>query len=110
MRSGKLRHYGILQEKSITRDAMGGDVITWVDRVTDVPMEIIPLSGKNLDAAQQVHPELTARIRLRYHPDITPQWRVKYGARVFSIIGPPINRGERNHQLELNVTEGLLDG
>lgn len=109
MRAGRLRHYVTLQEKSVTRDAMGGEVVTWVDKATAVPAEIVELSGKNLNAAQQVHPELSATVRLRYRSDLTPQWRVKHGARVFSIIGMPINRDARNVELLLNLTEGVLD-
>lgn len=110
MRAGKLRHYVSLQEKSVTRDAFGGEVITWVDRYTNAPVSIEPLKGTNLIAAQQVHPELTAVIRLRYLPDVSPQWRVKFGTRIFSIIGPPIVSMTRDREMLLNVTEGMLDG
>jgi SPP1 family predicted phage head-tail adaptor len=109
MRAGRFRHFVTLQEKQVTRDVMGGETITWVDRETDVPAEIVPATAKNLQTAHQIYPEMTGAIRIRYYPDITPQWRVRYGARIFSIIGPAVNRDERNVELLLHVTEGVLD-
>jgi SPP1 family predicted phage head-tail adaptor len=41
MEAGKLRHLVLLQEKSVSRDAYGGEVVTWVD-VANVWAEIDP--------------------------------------------------------------------
>lgn len=41
MKAGQLRHRVTLQQKSVTRDAFGGEVVTWVD-VVDVWAELDP--------------------------------------------------------------------
>jgi head-tail adaptor len=41
MQAGKLREYVTLQEKSVTRDAFGGEVVTWTT-VESVYAELDP--------------------------------------------------------------------
>ena len=109
MTGDDLRHRIVLQAKSVTRDAMGGEVITWVDQAT-VWAAIEPLSARELVAAQQVQPELNTRIGIRYRSDVTAEWRAKYGVRVFTIVGPPVNPKMSNEWLSIPCTEGVLDG
>ena len=109
MTGDDLRHRVVLQAKSVTRDAMGGEVITWVDQAT-VWAAIEPLNARELVAAQQVQPELSTRISIRHRSDVTAEWRVKYGTRIFAIVGPPINPKMRNEWLSIPCTEGVLDG
>lgn len=111
MQAGRLRHRVTLQKKSVTRDAMGGESVTWVDQATNEPAAIEPLSARDRFLAQQAQPELTVRIRLRYRAEVSAEWRVKYGTRIFAIVAPPINVGERNRELHLLCSEGVaVDG
>lgn len=107
MRAGQLRHRVTLQSKSVTRDAMGGETITWNDTVTNVPAAIEPLQGRERFLAQQIQPELSVRIRIRYRADVQADWRVKYGTRIFAIESPPINPEFRDRELHLICSEGV---
>lgn len=109
MRSSEFDKLVTLQSKSVARDAMGGETITWTTQAT-VWAAIEPLSGRELFTAQQVRPELTTRIRMRYRSDVNSEWRVKYGSRIFAIVGPPVDPSLANVELRLNCTEGVLDG
>lgn len=109
MQSRDLRKRVTLQSRTVTRDAMGGDVVTWNNQ-GDVWAAIEPLVGRELFAAQQVRPELTTRIRIRYRSDVTSEWRVKFGTRIFAIVGPPVDAKMNNDELHLNCAEGVLDG
>lgn len=108
MRSSELNKLVTLQKKSVTRDAMGGEVVTWADQA-EVWAAIEPLAARELFAAQQIHPELTVRIRIRHRADVAAEWRVKYGTRIFPIIGPPIDRRLENVELTLNCSEGVIE-
>lgn len=108
MRSSEFNKLVTLQKKSVTRDAMGGEVVTWADQA-QVWAAIEPLAARELFAAQQVHPELTTRIRIRHRSDVAAEWRVKYGTRIFAIVGPPIDRALKNEELHLNCAEGVIE-
>lgn len=106
--AGRLRHRITLQSKGTpTRDAMGGEVITWTD-VATVPAEVAALSGRALIAAQQAQSEVTTRITLRYRADIQPDWRILHGTTVYSIhaVIPDVT----NAQLTLQCSRGLKNG
>lgn len=105
--AGKYRHRVTLQSKSVTRDAMGGEVIVWTD-VATVWAGVEALSGRALMAAQQAQSEVSARILLRFRADIQPDWRVVHGADVYAIhaIIPDVEGVEIN----LQCAKGLKHG
>lgn len=82
--AGRMRHRVILQAKSVTRDAVGGEVVTWVDQAT-VWADVQALSGRALIAAQQASSEVTAAIHVRHRADIQPDWRIKHGTDLYAI-------------------------
>lgn len=83
--SGKLRHRITLQSKGTpTRDAMGGEVVTWAD-VATVWAEVRALSGRALIAAQQAQSEVIATITIRHRADVRPDWRVLHGSDIYTI-------------------------
>lgn len=83
--AGQLRHRVTLQSKSVTRDAMGGEIVVWTDVATFVPAKVEALSGRALMAAQQAQSEVTARILLRYRPDIRNDWRILHRTDIYAI-------------------------
>lgn len=97
-----------LQTRSTTQDSFGSQSTTWT---TTIPAwaRIEPLSGRALEAAKQLHAEVTHRVTIRYRPGITAAMRLKYGARLME-IGYVLNPGETNEQLQLLCTEGVSDG
>lgn len=106
--AGRLNQRVILQRKSVVRDDMGGETVTWTDAAT-VWAEIRPLRGRDLVAAQQAQSEVTARITVRRRPDVQADWRVKHGDDIYDIFAvvDPVARGE---VLELECGKGLRHG
>lgn len=76
-----------LLEKSVTRDALGGEVIAWTDR-GNVWAEVTPLRGREYFAAQQINPEYSTRFRIHYDdaPTITSAWRLEWRSAQYDII------------------------
>ena len=111
--AGRLRHRVELQAKSVTRDAMGGEVVTWTKQSSAAAdglwaARVEALSGKALMAAQQAQSEVTARILMRNNPAVQADWRVLHGSAVYAIhaIIPDADGVSMN----LQCAKGLLDG
>lgn len=84
----------VIQSMTSTADEYG-QVTGWQD-VDEVWASIEPLRGREFFEAQQVHSELTTRIRLRYRSDVTPDMRIVDGEDVYTIVvvQPDKRRGE----------------
>lgn len=113
MQAGKLRKTIVFQRRDTSRDSVGEQVTTWSD-VAQVRAEIIPLSGRELLAAQAVRSELSHQITVRYasflaDPLEVAKMRILYGTRRFNIHSAN-NLDELNRQVTLLVSEGLNDG
>ena len=105
--AGRYAHRVTLQSKSVVRDALGGEVITWTDETT-VWARVEALGGKALIAAQQAQSEVSARILMDYRADLRPDWRVVHGADVYAIHAI-ISNPERT-ELNLQCSKGLQEG
>lgn len=99
MRIGRNRRRVVLQEKTFTRDAMGGEVITWVDRAT-VWSAVDPLRGREYLDAMQKQAEVTIRFTMRYRADVTQAWRVKWENKYYEIV-EPIDVEGRHRELQI---------
>lgn len=111
--AGRLIHRVELQAKSVTRDAMGGEVVTWVKQASQAAdglwaARVEALSGRALIAAQQAQSEVTARLLMRHNPAVQADWRVLHGTDVYAIhaIIPDADGVGMN----LQCAKGLLDG
>lgn len=87
MRAGTLRHRVTIQQKAVTRDSYGAEVVTWQDVATTWGA-VEPLSGREYLAALQTQAEVTTRIRLRYRSDVTlqPEMRATWTGHVYDIL------------------------
>ncbi len=76
-----------LLEKSVTRDALGGEVITWVDQ-GDVWAQVTPLRGAELFSAQQINAEYSTRFCIYYDaaPTINEAWRLEWRGAQYDIL------------------------
>jgi SPP1 family predicted phage head-tail adaptor len=109
MQAGKLRHRVTIQRLSAGspgQDAGGTPDDGWGALFT-CWAEVMPLRGRELVAAQQVHPEVTGTIRIRYRADypLTSKDRAVYDSRIYDILAA-INVEERNREVLLYVKEG----
>jgi SPP1 family predicted phage head-tail adaptor len=106
MNPGELRHKITIQKLVNIQDTFGQPVEQWPDVVT-VWASVNPIIGREFFAAQQVNSEVTHKIKMRYRSDITSDMRIKLGNRIFDIISPPINPGEKKIELQIMCKERL---
>lgn len=85
MRAGRLKHPITFVQKTATRDAMGGEVITWVDYADDWA-EVVPLRGREYFAARQMEAAADVRFRVRYRDDIEAYWRIRWRTDLYEIV------------------------
>lgn len=74
MKSGRLRHYVMLQQRIESQNDMSEVVWTWED-VCPMWAEIAPLTGREFFAAQQVQAEATHNVTIRWRPGVTAKMR-----------------------------------
>lgn len=94
-----------IQSKTITRGSRGSQVETWVDDFTTWG-EVKTLTGREIEAAKQIHAESTVEVNIRYSTsrEVTSQKRVMYGTRTLHILAV-INVNEENKELKLLCKE-----
>jgi SPP1 family predicted phage head-tail adaptor len=103
---GEFRHIITFQKKSDGQNSYGEvskNDSDWTNVVT-VRAGIYPISGKEFYAAETVNSEVSHKVNLRYIPGITPDMRIKFGARTFKIFSV-INFQEKNIELQLLCKE-----
>ena len=76
---------------------------TWTT-VATVWAAIEPLSGNQFYQNLVATTEVTGRVRIRYRTDIKPDYRLKFGTRIFSIVGL-VNPKESNQELQIMYRE-----
>lgn len=105
VRAGALRHRVTLEVPTGVADATGDPVPGWTVAAV-VWAAVVPLSGQERLAAQQVVADVSHQVTLRYRADVTPHMRIRLGSRLFNILAV-INPEERNRTLELLALEVL---
>ena len=83
----------------------GDDADTW-RYLASVWAEIKPMNGDERFAKGETESDITHRITMRDHLDITPSNRIKYGSRYFEIRSV-VNVGESGEYLEIDAKESL---
>ena len=100
MEAGKLRQRVDLQRRTVS-----GGLDTW-STVATVWAAIEPLSGNRYLQATVPVNEVQGMIRIRYRSDILPEWRIRFGQRVF-LITSIINVLQANRELQIMYREQL---
>lgn len=90
-----------IERNAPTRSARGAEVDVWTE-VATVRAAVLPLTGREFYAAQQVNAEITYKVRLRYRADVTSGCRLVWRSQVLEVVGPPVNVESRNRELVLN--------
>lgn len=108
MRSGTLNRQITLQQRVATVDTFGQRSLTWVD-VAPTWAEIAPLTGRELEAAQAIHSEVSHQVTIRYRPGVTAAMRAVYQGRFFQIQAV-LDTDTRHEQMLLMCSEGTNDG
>ena len=105
MRAGPLRKRVTIQQKTVTRDAYGAEVIAWATYMSGWA-SVEPLQGREYLEAQQVQAGVSTRVRMRVQPGkrVTPGMRAQYDGRIFNIISV-IDVNEAGEELQLMCDE-----
>ena len=83
--AGELKNRIRFEKRSLSGNGFGGFVETWAELCT-VFGRYVPLRGKEREAQQQVNPEITVRIHVRYRTDITTDRRAYYNGKYHNIL------------------------
>ena len=106
LRAGELRHRVDLHSNTgATRNAFGEKPESWAAVATSLPAKVEPLTGRELWSSQQIQPDISHKVTIRYLAGLNAKMRVIFGTRTFNVEGPPKNIEERNIMLELMCRE-----
>ncbi len=111
MTAGELRHSITLENPSTpVADSDGGFTQTWTALVpSPVPASIAPATARDLERVTSGTVLSTAShiVTMRYHPSLTTQTRITFGARRFNVVGV-MNPEERNIWTVATAVEVVL--
>lgn len=85
MQIGRLNRRITIEEKSVSRDSYGAEVITWSEVVT-VWAAVLPVRGREYIAMRQAQADVTTRFVIHYRAGLTPAMRVLYNGAHYGIV------------------------
>jgi SPP1 family predicted phage head-tail adaptor len=88
MNIGRLDRRITIQRKTTTRDANGGEVVTWSDWKT-VWASKADQGSREFRSAGALYAETTTIFGIRYLAGVTGQDRIVYRETVYDIVGAP---------------------
>lgn len=110
---GRAKHRVRIQRKSVTRNAIGEEVVKWRDVVLtgdkSVWAEARPLRGREFFNAQQTQYAADVRFRIRYRSDITREHRILWNSEPYDIV-QIIDVGAGRHTTEIMAVNGIRNG
>lgn len=86
IRAGELKHSITFQAETVTYDTYNEKIPDWVS-VATVRAAMITTGGKLFYAAQKLHAETSAVFQIYFSRAINGRMRIKYGSRIFNILG-----------------------
>lgn len=91
-----------IEQKSVTRDGMGGEVVTWSTFATRLA-EVEPIRGREFFAAAQMQSSVDYRIRLRKPLALVREMRIVAKGKTMDIV----ELIEHDDELELMCSTGV---
>ena len=112
MQAGRLRHRIRIDALTIDHDSDDGAIAeTWADAFGQMlSAEIMPLSGRELIAAQAVQSKVQARIRIRHRPGVVAAMRAVHRGTVYNIEAVVPDAGSGVDYMTLMCSYGVNDG
>ena len=107
MNIGKLNRRVEILQFFKDRDEYGGEIGEW-KTVAKVWAAISPVSGTEQMFAQQVTAEAVVKITIRYLPWLDVMHRIRYGERLFEIVGS-LDSETMHKATIINCKEMVLD-
>lgn len=78
-----------LQQRSASVDALGQQSTSWSD-VATVWAEVLPLSARDFQAAEQTQASSTIRVHIRQRAGVAATMRIQWDGRAWDIVGEPL--------------------
>jgi len=108
MDSGSMDQRVTLKSRSVVKDAMGQDVITWVDVATVWARRINQRSAEAFQAAQMGDDDVV-ELHIRHRADVLTTWRLQWGGVGYDITSVS-DFGGRKDRTRLLCRRGVKDG
>ena len=104
--SGQLDDIAMIQRRTVMRDSLGGEVVTWVD-FAPVWMQLRPTGVREqyLNDANREQATRNAVMRIRWRDDLDETMRVVHRAVVYDILG--VEDVERMRDINLTLEARL---
>lgn len=97
MHAGTLRYRVEVEAHIEERDEGGGVVERW-ERLCTRWADIHPIRGREVFQAQAIDARITHKVTMRYLPTLTASHRLVFAGRIFHMLTPPLNTGERGKE------------
>lgn len=110
VRSGKLRHRVTIEKPGYTQDPNTGEQIPGWELVGNVWADVSPLSAREFIAAQATQSEISARITIRYRPDLSADMRILHRGRIYNPAGMIPDQVSGIEHITIPVSEGVDEG
>lgn len=91
-------------QKPVVTHVNGEKHMEWVT-VAVVWASVSPVSAREQFTLAQLQADVSHRVRMRYRPNVTAEWRVQYAGRVLNIAAMPRDLDEAHVELELLCKE-----
>ena len=98
-----------LQSKSVTRNAIGEEVVTWGD-VATVWAKVMPLRGNAFYAANQQQHVIDARFLIRARAGVETNMRIVWKAELYDITNVIPGTDQYAGTIEIAAVHGVRDG
>ncbi|MFL4597011.1 phage head closure protein [Stenotrophomonas maltophilia] len=84
-RAGKYRQRVTIRHRTLIEDEYNDQIEVWADWRTDVPAEVVPLSGKEFIEAGASQDQLSARIEIPYLPGVDATMRILHDGNLYAV-------------------------
>jgi SPP1 family predicted phage head-tail adaptor len=85
LRIGPLRNRITIEEKTVTRDAYGGEVVVWA-KFAEVWASVQSITGREFFGSQQVNATVTTKFGIRWLEGVTTAMRISYDGELYNIV------------------------
>ena len=98
-----------LQSKSVTRNAIGEEVVTWTDSFT-VRAKVMPLRGNAFYSANQQQHVIDARFLIRQRTGLVENMRLQWRGEPYDITSLIPGTAQYQGTIEITAIHGVRDG
>lgn len=97
------------QQKSVTKNGLGEEVVTWSD-VATVWAKVMPLRGNAFFAANQQQHVIDARFLIRHRPGLSTDMRLQWKSAPYDVTNLIPGTGPYVGTIEVTAVHGAKDG